>query len=69
MISFNLFKRRRTPDLYCAVPEDLAVPAFIAAERWEFDGKADRAKSPRGFKPDVAASAARINGFYMFQRT
>lgn len=69
MIAFNLFKRRRVPDLYCAVPEDVAVPPFIASERWEFDGKADRAKAPPGFNARAASTAARVNGFYMFQRT
>ena len=69
MIVFNLFKRRRAPDLYCAVPEDAAVPAFIGAERWEFDGRADRAKTPPGFNARAARTASRLNGFYMFQRT
>ena len=69
MIAFNLFKRRRTPDLYCAVPEDVAVPSFVASENWEFDGRADRARTPPGFNPRVARIASRMNGFYVFQRT
>ena len=37
--AFNLFRRKDEPELFCAVPEDRAVPPFIAGESWEFGGK------------------------------
>jgi hypothetical protein len=68
MLSFNLFRRRREPDIYCAVPEDRAVPDFLASKRWAFGGKADLHRNPPGFNPQVARTACQLNGFYVFQR-
>lgn len=66
--AFNLFRRKDEPELFCAVPEDRAVPPFIAGEAWEFGGKiAADAHSQPGFDGGVAARAARFNGFYLFQ--
>lgn len=66
--AFNLFRRREAPDLFCAVPEDRAVPHFIAGETWEFGGRiaADSHEQP-GFDGQIASRAARFNGFYLFQ--
>jgi hypothetical protein len=66
--AFNLFRRKEEPELFCAVPEDRAVPPFIAGEAWEFGGKiAADAHSQPGFDGSVASRAARFNGFYLFQ--
>ena len=66
--AFNLFRRRESPDLFCAVPEDRVVPPFIEGESWEFGGRiaADSREQP-GFDGSVASRAARFNGFYLFQ--
>src|SRR4051812_43444714 len=39
MHAYNLFRHREKQDLVCAVPEDCAVPGFIAREAWNFDRK------------------------------
>lgn len=46
--AFNLFRRRESPDLFCAVPEDRVVPPFIEGESWEFGGRiaADSREQP-----------------------
>ena len=68
MLAFNLFRRKCLSDLYCAVPEDYAVPSFINPSDWEFGGKVDETRrSPRGFDPKAAAATVRYNGFYLFQ--
>ena len=36
MRAYNLFRRRSKADLYCAVPEDMAVPEFLRIEKWEY---------------------------------
>jgi hypothetical protein len=66
--AFNLFRRRESPDLFCAVPEDRVVPPFIEGESWEFGGRiaADSVEQP-GFDGGVASRASRFNGFYLFQ--
>jgi hypothetical protein len=65
--SFNLFRRKESPELFCAVPEDRAVPRFIAGEAWEFGGRISDAHSQPGFDRAAARVASRINGFYLFQ--
>lgn len=66
--AFNLFRRKEFPELYCAVPEDRTVPAFIAGEVWEFGGTISEAASDfRGFDGHDASVGARLNGFYLFQ--
>jgi len=67
MLSFNLFQSLKSPDLFCAVPEDRAVPDFIAAEGWAFGGKLG-SDLPLGFNPQAAETSAHFNGFYLFQR-
>ncbi|MCG6121761.1 MAG: hypothetical protein MEP57_03505 [Microvirga sp.] len=66
--AFNLFRRKAEPDLFCAVPEDRAVPGFIDGDAWEFGGRIDPgARSQRGFDSEVAMRLARVNGYYFFQ--
>jgi hypothetical protein len=36
--AFNLFRRKREPDLLCAVPQDCPVPGFVEASAWAFVG-------------------------------
>lgn len=66
--SFNLFRRKSEPDLFCAVPEDRAVPGFIDGDAWEFGGRiaADSSERP-GFDARAASRLARYNGYYFFQ--
>ncbi len=66
--TFNLFRRRGAPELVCAVPEDRAVPNFIAGETWEFGGKiSGNSRAHPGFDASLASEVARYNGFYLFQ--
>jgi hypothetical protein len=66
--AFNLFRRKEEPELLCAVPEDCAVPRFIAGETWEFGGKiTGKSREHPGFDASAARAAARYNGFYLFQ--
>ena len=68
MPGYNLFRHRDRQDLVCAVPEDCAVPGFIAEATWDFDGKVtDLAAAPRGFDVSAATTGVRFNGFYLFQ--
>ena len=68
MPAYNLFRHRNKQDLVCAVPEDCAVPGFIAEETWDFDCKvAELAAAPMGFNASAAAASVRFNGFYLFQ--
>jgi hypothetical protein len=48
MLAYNLFRHRGEHDLFCAVPEDFAVPAFLSDEAWEFTGKVDEPDSAPG---------------------
>lgn len=66
--AFNLFRRKAEPDLFCAVPEDRAVPDFIDGDAWEFGGRIDSETHQRpGFDARTAGRLARVNGFYFFQ--
>ena len=68
MQSYNLFRSRSESGLYCAVPEDRAVPGFLTGDLWEFSGKADRQGSaPLGFNGAAATAGVRFNGFYLFE--
>ena len=65
--AYNLFRRKETPELVCAVPEDQAVPRFIAGEQWEFGGRVSAGSLEHpGFDGIAANAAARYNGFYLF---
>ncbi len=63
MLAYNVFRTEEI-DVYCAVPEDRPVPAFVCSRIWEFRGKLDESPSinlPRSFE-----TALRFNGFYIF---
>ncbi|KAA2235421.1 hypothetical protein [Salinarimonas soli] len=65
--SYNLFRRRCAPDLYCAVAQAHPVPGFIDGESWEFAGAAqDERDAPDGFQVREARLGTRLNGFYVF---
>src|SRR5919112_1428897 len=64
--SYNLFRREDKPDLYCAVPEDHAVPTFLRGDHWAFVGRITEAAALPGFRGDLANSGVRLNGFYLF---
>jgi hypothetical protein len=68
MHAYNLFRRKRKQDFYCAVPEDRAVPAFLHADNWEFDRRVEEtAGAPFGFDARAAQEGSRFIGFYLFQ--
>ena len=68
MPAYNLFRHRSKEELVCAVPEDCAVPGFIAEEAWDFDCKVtETAAAPMGFDASAAAASVRFNGFHLFQ--
>ncbi len=68
MPAYNLFRHRGKQELICAVPEDCAVPGFIAEEAWDFDCKVtELTAAPMGFKASAATQSVRFNGFYLFQ--
>ena len=64
--TYNLFRREEKPDLYCAVPEDRAVPTFLRGENWAFVGRISEAAALPGFQEEQARSGVRLNGFYLF---
>ena len=65
---YNLFRCKGAMELYCAVPEDRAVPGFLSGDRWEFSGKADQqGAAPVGFNGAAAVTGVRFNGFYLFE--
>ena len=67
MQAYNLFVSK-SEGLYCAVPEDCAVPGFLTGDLWEFRGKADQQiGTPVGFNGAAAATGVRFNGFYLFE--
>ena len=64
---YNLFWSK-SDGLFCAVPEDCAVPRFVTGDLWEFSGKADhQISAPVGFNGMAAVTAVRFNGFYLFE--
>ncbi|KQP51302.1 hypothetical protein ASG40_19650 [Methylobacterium sp. Leaf399] len=70
MQSYNVFCLKSVRGLCCAVPETSAVPRFLKADRWTFDGKLDQAgRVPSGFDGQAAQTGVRFNGFYLFQTT
>ena len=66
MQTYNLF-RSKCEGLYCAVPEDHAVPRFVTSHLWEFSGKAEQGESPIRFNRAAAEAGVRFNGFYLFE--
>jgi hypothetical protein len=63
MLAYNVF-RTRGNDVYCVVPEDRPVPAFVSSEAWEFSGKSTEDLTAR--LPKAANVALRFNGYYIF---
>ena len=48
---YNLFRRKGLDALFCAVPEERAVPGFVTARRWEFTGRNRRRREYARFRP------------------
>jgi hypothetical protein len=65
MHTYNLFRRQNAEDLYCAVPEDVAVPSFLTDETWEWTHSLD-IRQLSGFDAKAAEISANTNGFYLF---
>jgi hypothetical protein len=65
MRTYNLFRRKGDADLYCAVPEDVAVPGFLTQDTWEYARSLD-AGALSGFDAAAAEVSAQANGFYLF---
>src|SRR3954447_15674348 len=66
--AFNLFRRKREPDLLCAVPQDCPVPGFVEASAWAFAGMvSERTPAPAGLDWELAAASVRRSGFWMFE--
>jgi hypothetical protein len=65
MRTYNLFRRKFEADLYCAVPEDIAVPAFLNDLTWEY-ARTLEVITLSGFDGAAAENSARVNGFYLF---
>jgi len=60
VIAYNLF-RSRLSGIYCAVPEDSAVPPFVRGDDWEFCEKIAADEMPQ-----VAPEGVRFHGFFIF---
>jgi hypothetical protein len=68
--TYNVFQHRTKSELFCAVPVDQPVPAFILWEQWAFNQTLHPLDPcPPGFRPQAAQDGARFNGFYLFQVT
>jgi hypothetical protein len=65
MCTYNLFRRKDEADLYCAVPEDVAVPAFLTEGSWEY-AQSLEVEALSGFDAVAAEASALLNGFYLF---
>jgi len=63
VLSYNLF-RTRDCSIYCAVPQDRPVPAFVRECAWQYHGTVTEGASPT--LPRAAQVAVRFNGFYIF---
>ena len=68
MRAYNLFRRKDKADLYCAVPEDIAVPSFVTDETWEF-AQSLELDVLSGFDATAAEASVKANGFYLFHST
>jgi hypothetical protein len=65
MRTYNLFRRKNEADLYCAVPEDRAVPAFLTDRTWEY-AQSLEVDTLSGFDAAAAEASTTANGFYLF---
>jgi len=68
MRTYNLFRRQNEEDLYCAVPVDVAVPAFLTDQTWEWAQSLD-IRQLSDFDAEAAEISANTNGFYLFHST
>jgi hypothetical protein len=68
MRTYNLFRRKDEADLYCAVPEDVAVPAFLTEGSWKY-AQSLEVQALSGFDAAAAETAVLLNGFYLFHST
>ena len=65
--AYNLFRCKRSLSLFCAVPEDYPVPAFVDGHGWAFAGKVDEpSAAPLGFEQEPARALVPLTGFYLF---
>jgi hypothetical protein len=65
--TYNVFARRRSPALCCAIAQESPVPSFIDNETWEFGGTLKPLEViPGGFQPKAAREATQILGYYLF---
>jgi hypothetical protein len=66
--AYNLFRCKHHLDLFCAVPEDYPVPAFVDGHGWAFAGKVDEPSgAPLGFKLETVRAILPLTGFYLFR--
>jgi hypothetical protein len=66
-VTYNLFRSDDLDELYCAVPEHRAVPRFVKAGAWSFEGKIREEGAPKAFDGSAARVGVRFNGFHLFQ--
>ena len=67
METYEVFRRRRQPELRCAVPEGKPKPVFIQDGAWEFDSTlTEPAARPVGFRLRPARHAMQTLGYYLF---
>jgi hypothetical protein len=65
--TYNVFARRRSPALRCAIAQEHPVPSFIQNETWEFGGTVKPSEAiPVGFQPKAAQEAMQFAGYYLF---
>jgi len=65
--AYNLFRCKHHLDLFCAVPEDYPVPAFVDGHGWEFAGKVgEHSSRVSGFDRKAARAVVPLTGFYLF---
>ena len=64
--AYNLFRCKRSLSLFCAVPEDYPVPAFVDGHGWAFAGKVDEpSAAPLAFEQEPARALVPLTGFYL----
>ena len=64
---FNVFRRKRTPALCCAVRQDQPIPSFIRGEAWEFRGTTTLEVPVPGLHPELVSEAPRVIGYHLFK--
>jgi hypothetical protein len=68
--AYKLFRHNEHAEIFCAVPEDPALPSFVVAEVWSFDRILQiQDIAPPGFRNRGAQAGVRFNGFYIFHAT